>query len=286
MSPGRVRRTRPVFEKPWQRPQFSVSIQADNDGRLAAHSIVGTQAMNPVPLLPARSDRPVRFAVGTATRSASVWRVWANKTSDDVYASIATIEDLAKYSFHQSGEYMVHIRDFMHPHAARATVPFPSRRFDTWDRPEPWRAGWTHLLTIKVPGADVVDVRDQRYKRLDKVTWIPAAPLTDMTIVQLHLVDPAAPPLVGDAPSHTTPLGVIGGFQLPSGEVLLATAFTASLTRSERDELKAIRRDQHENPSDPNFSFDPALSPRLAVHHADGPDSPRQVWDLSYLGPR
>ncbi|MCX5042429.1 hypothetical protein OG921_04445 [Aldersonia sp. NBC_00410] len=131
-------------------------FELSDDRHRATVATLGPATERIVSFGPVTKRTALRYAVGRPGECSSVFRVWANKGKLDVYASIRTWKDWAKFSFHQSGRFIFHLSSVDHPGAEWVGRPdSDNRRIDDWDRPEPFVPGWTHLITFMVPTEDV-----------------------------------------------------------------------------------------------------------------------------------
>src|SRR5664279_4401308 len=73
----------------------------------------------------------IRVCVGKVGERSSVWRIWANKRSSDVYVAARTIAGVQRFSLHQSGVW----RYAWTASAAQDHVPEDQDRvIDRWQR--------------------------------------------------------------------------------------------------------------------------------------------------------
>lgn len=227
----------------------------------------------------------IRFSVGHPGECSSVFRVWANKGKLDVYASIRTWKDLAKFSFHQSGRYIFHLSSVEHPGAEWVGRPdSQNRRIDAWDRPAPFVPGWTHLITFMVPTADVRPCALAGWEDHQKVRWIKKPERID-TVSEFRLLigDPGMP-LVDIGPAdYLIDAGVIDGFVLANARLVLVTMHVTHLDATGR-QLLADLRDEFVRQAPEGFELNEDRGPRFADHTVQ-PDGRHALWDISPCQP-
>lgn len=243
--------------------------------------------------LPPREDDPtvsfkpvtkktaIRFAVGRPGQCSSVFRVWANRDKFDVYASIRSWKDLAKYSFHESGTYVYHLSSTEHENAKWVSLPdLSNRRIHSWTRPEPFVPGWTHLITFMVPTEDVRPNVNAGWDDPDKVRWI-SKPNRNDTVTEFRVLvgDPGMPLVDVGASNYLLDAGIIDGFVLCNDQIVVVTMHVTRLDAKGRRMLRALRREiTDQTPSD--FILDGKLAPRFASPNIQS-DGRHALWDLS-----
>ncbi|MBI5336170.1 MAG: hypothetical protein HZB45_00635 [Mycolicibacterium rufum] len=224
-----------------------------------------------------------RFAVGRPGECSSVFRVWANRKKFDVYAAIRTWNGLAKFSFHESGQYIYHLTSTEHENARWVSRPDPlSRRIERWEKPPAFVPGWTHLLTFMVPTYDVRPSLTAGYEDSQSVRWI-AKPSESDTVTEFRVaVGNSGFPLIDAGPSdHLLDAGVVDGFVLVNGQVVVITMHVTALDPDRRETVAEMREwCAARVPAD--FELDPELGPRFAFP-AVLDDGRRALWDLSAL---
>lgn len=129
----------------------------------------------------------VRVAVGEVGARSSVWRIWANAKTSDVYVAARTVAGEQKFSFHQSGDWRY---AWTYEAAQRNPETIgPSRVKDRWRRPDADGAGWTPAMSIWVRHQDVpVDLPDNTKE--DDVIWVPRPPEGYAAGIHLALIAP------------------------------------------------------------------------------------------------
>ncbi|PZO60726.1 MAG: hypothetical protein DI635_15335 [Pseudoxanthomonas suwonensis] len=242
-----------------------------------------------VPILtfgPVTKRTAARFAVGRPGECSSVFRVWANKGKLDVYASIRTWKDLAKFSFHQSGRYIFHLSSVDHPGAEWARRPDPqNRRISAWDRPAPFVPGWTHLITFMVPTEDVRPSPTSGWEDHERVRWIAKPERVDtVTEFRVAIGDPGMR-LVDVGPAdYLLDAGIVDGFVLANGRLVLITMHVTHLDETGRGLLADLRDELISRAERDGFDLNPELGPRVADHHVQA-DGRHTLWDIAHLHP-
>jgi hypothetical protein len=115
----------------------------------------------------------IRVGVGSAEGPrSSVWRVWANPNSDDVYLANRDTAAFEKISLHSSGKWrLAFTRE-----ASSLIVPTgQDRSIDKWRRPDEIAVGLTLACQIWIPGTEVASIGVPRGKRksLASIIWLP-----------------------------------------------------------------------------------------------------------------
>ncbi|OZC42395.1 hypothetical protein CH289_27325 [Rhodococcus sp. RS1C4] len=223
-----------------------------------------------------------RFAVGRPGECSSVFRVWANKGKLDVYASIRTWKNMAKFSFHQSGRCIFHLSSVDHPGAKWVERPDPeNRRISAWDRPAPFVPGWTHLVTIMVPTEDVRLSPNSGWEDYEKVRWIARPERIDtVTEFRVAIGDPGMRLIDAGPANYLIDAGIVDGFVLPDGRLVLITMHVTHLDATGRGLLTDLRKKYINCAENAGFDLDPKLGPRFADHNVQS-DGRHALWDLS-----
>lgn len=235
---------------------------------------------------PVTKRTAARFAVGRPGECSSVFRVWANKSKLDVYASIRTWKDLAKFSFHQSGRYIFHLSSVDHPGAEWAGRPdLENRRISAWERPAPFVPGWTHLITFMVPTEDVQRSPTSGWEDHEKVRWV-AKPkrLDTVTEFRVAIGDPGSHLVDAGPADHLLDAGVVDGFVLANGRLVLITMHVTHLDETGRELLADLRDECTKRAERDGFDLNPELGPRFAHHHVQA-DGRHALWDISHVYP-
>lgn len=259
-----------------------VEFDLSEDRRIARLRTPGPTGEHVVNFRSVAKRTAARFAVGAPGECSSIFRVWANKGKLDVYASIRTWKDLAKFSFHQSGRYVFHLSSVEHPGAEWVSRPDPeNRRVTAWDRPEPFVPGWTHLITFIVPTEDVKSSPNAGWEDPAKVRWIARPERTDtVTEFRVAIGDPGMPLIDVGPADYLLDAGIVDGFVLANGRLVLVTMHVTHLDENGQGLLTDLReacmRDAHSR----GFDMNPELGPRVA-HHDVLHDGRHALWDLS-----
>lgn len=235
---------------------------------------------------PVTKRTAARFAVGHPNECSSVFRVWANRGKLDVYASIRTWKDLAKFSFHQSGRFIFHLASVDHAGADWVERPDPdNRRIDAWDRPEPFVPGWTHLITFIVPTEDVVPYEGVGWEDHDKVRWITKPARADtVTEIRIALGEQHMPLVDTGAADYFLDAGIVDGFVLADGRLALITTHVTVLDPVRREWLDGLRRHARQGvPEGFELSGTETRAPRIA-HHTEQSDGRHVLWDITPYG--
>ena len=215
----------------------------------------------------------MRVAIGERGHRASIWRIWANRSTSDVYVAARAIIGVQKFSLHQSGDW----RYQWIGGNAEIYTDSNNRIIDRWERPPEPAHGWTRSVAIEVPHGHIDDIADDPDA---DVMWLPEGPVGHLGGFQIAVATPdkGEIDLKGMFP--------LGGFQLVSGECVIVLY---SQRQETNDDLtyrrQALRRtekmlsarghslaeliDQHETGAI-----------RFAVHGNDEHDV-RHVLDLS-----
>ena len=231
---------------------------------------------------PVTKRTAARFAVGRPGECSSVFRVWANKGKLDVYAAIRTWKDLAKFSFHQSGRYVFHLSSVDHPGAKWAHRSDPSnRRISAWDRPTPFVTGWTHLITFMAPTEDVRPCGNAGWEDHEKIRWITKPERTDtVTEFRVAIGNPGAPLIDAGPASYLLDAGIVDGFVLANGTLVLITMHVTHLDQIGQGLLTDLRGELLNRAHQEGFDLSPELGPRFADHQVQ-PDGRHALWDIS-----
>ncbi|ATD70520.1 hypothetical protein CNO18_09750 [Gordonia sp. 1D] len=230
---------------------------------------------------PVKKGSAIRFAVGRPGECSSVFRVWANRDKFDVYASIRTWKDLAKYSFHESGTYIYHLSSTEHAGAKWVTRPDPdNRRLHAWQRPEEFVPGWTHLITFMVPTEDVVPSPGAGWDGAGGVRWIAKPERTDtVTEFRVDLADTGMPRIDGGLPSYLLDAGIVDGFVLSNDQIVVVTMHVTRLDSKRGRWLRETRAECMAMVPD-DFAMSRELGPRFACPYLQ-PDGRHVLWDIS-----
>lgn len=214
--------------------------------------------------------RVVRFAVGSHTRRSSVWRVWSNNKSSDVYVAVRNIAGVQKFSLHESGQWHM---AYNTPEAAEQWGGKADRFMDTWSRPDHGITGWTKALAVKVPHGSLSDLPDEPAD--DAVLWLPEAPEGKAAVVGIAVVAANQ----GWVEMRGRP---VAAYRLVNGEAVVLVYEIEDMTDAIRTSLAdamteiPIAPDQVASISD---WMSEAVAPRTGIFGHDA-DDVRVVWDV------
>ncbi|QHN30790.1 hypothetical protein GII32_10720 [Gordonia amarae] len=256
-----------------------------SDDRRRATVRMLTSASEPILTFgPVTKRTAARFAVGHPGECSSIFRVWANKGKLDVYSAIRTWKDLAKFSFHQSGRYIFHLSSVDHPGAEWASRPDPgNRRISAWDRPEPFVPGWTHLMSFMVPTEDVRPCPTAGWEDPQKVRWIKKPERSDtVTEFRVAIGEAGAPLIDAGLADYLLDDGIVDGFVLANGRLVLITMHVTRLDDTGRSLLSNLREGCMERARNDGFDLNPELGPRFADHNVQS-DGRHALWDIAPL---
>lgn len=212
----------------------------------------------------------LRFAVGQRGRRSSVWRVWANTSSHDVYIASRTIAGIQKYSLHASGIWRL---AFTSEYMAEVGAGEVDRVIDRWSRPEPDASGVVPGPIIAVRAEDVTDMDDTALG--GQIDWVPA-PAADEGVFFHTLFLRLGQEL--SLPPRTMPVGIL---RLTNDEGFLVAAETAVPSDEQRESLVDARRKAEATLPDEVLkqAGEPGL--RLGVF-GNYDDGRRYVWDTAF----
>lgn len=210
----------------------------------------------------------IRVAVGRPGRRSGVWRVWATRNKSDVYVAARVLAGTLKFSLHESGDWR---HQWVSKARAKQFTNTEDRVLDQWPRPPARPGGWTSGLTIWVPGADILDITDDK-QSLAGVDWIPA-PLHD-SVVGIHV----AVAETGRGFVQLKQAAPMAGFWLADGRVVLVVISVQRLTDDARSWLDQQRIRAH-----PARGVTRAAAPgtRMALFGNDS-EGTRLIWDLAW----
>lgn len=238
------------------------------------------------PIRRAGSRTALRFTVGEPHRRGTIWRLWANRGSDDVYLGSRNTAGEVKVSLHQSGDWRLQMVAPESPktvHFHNAQGSRNGRILDRWNRPTPNTVGWTHALSIVLPEHHLVTVRDDDVRWYD-VRWYPA-PLPDEQVeFEIHIVAPQQGIVsYNKLLKNGGRISVIDALQLASGDVALVLALTVTTTREEAGYIARCETlARLGSPLVTEFDHSPQLAPRTLVLGVD-PSGGRRYYDLSFI---
>lgn len=208
----------------------------------------------------------IRVAVGEVGRRSEIWRIWANRSTADVYIAARSVANVQRFSLHQSGRWRFAFTANAAPDWADADR---DRAIDKWDRPPADDLGWLAAVAIEIRDRDVVSFPDDT--RPQDVQWIAPPPPGHYVSIRLSLIYPDRGPL-RDAGGR-----FVGALGLADGSAVLIVAAVqpiqperwAAVDAARTDALRRIRP----------VTSDPGL--RLAVFANDEPSRIRYVFDTA-----
>ena len=74
----------------------------------------------------------IRVVVGEPGKRSSVWRIWANKNTFDVYVAVRAIAGVQKWSLHETGDWRY---QFIDDEKVAKFSDRDSRVIDHWEKP-------------------------------------------------------------------------------------------------------------------------------------------------------
>lgn len=231
----------------------------------------------------ANPKKPIRFAVGHPGLRSSLWRLWANRSKDDVYLATRQSAGIFKISLHESGDWRVQLvgQDRGDVTYTPLTDSEPEGRvLHRWKRPRPGPAGWTDALSIWVIDIDVAEMPGDAEPGHD-AQWMQPPPAGGA--VEFRIVfAPPGPVILDMSEAVRRPgggLAYINGFRLAGGEAVLLFAATSLLDEAMLADIAQFRR-EHRMSVGPDFDLSPETGPRTAVITSDD-DGYQNIWDLS-----
>lgn len=175
----------------------------------------------------------LRVAVGEPGFRATVWRIWANRATSDVYVSVRG-DNTQKFSLHASGDWR---QQFQNVEVARQHTPeAQSRIIDQWQRPEESVAGWTKALSIWTGRADILPVPSDDSNKLKEVTWLVVPDSGHGAAIHVVVAKPDREMITLEA---ARPLAA---FSLANGEVVLVLTSYPALQPDEATRVEGYRR--------------------------------------------
>jgi hypothetical protein len=209
-----------------------------------------------------------RVAVGKVGRRSSIWRIWANKSTSDVYVAARTVAGEQKFSLHESGDW----RYAWTSEAAEALGgALPSRVKDRWRRGDPDEIGWTPALSIWVRSEDVTEMPDDT--KSEEVRWVERPPVGWVVGIHLLFIQPdlGGRALIG--------FRIVDVLRLANGHGLMVMTGARPITSQEVDHIAEGRtRAFAEVPEIVARSGEPGLRVAIFGYTDDGH---RTVWDTA-----
>ncbi|MCX6432914.1 MAG: hypothetical protein NTX29_09020, partial [Actinobacteria bacterium] len=111
----------------------------------------------------------VRVAVGQPGHRSSVWRIWSNRASSDVYIAARTIAAHQKFSLHESGDWRY---QWVRRDNNGSSQGPDSRIIDRWSPPNEVAHGMVPGVSIWVPHGQLNRLTDDRLTTKE-AKWIP-----------------------------------------------------------------------------------------------------------------
>lgn len=212
----------------------------------------------------------VRFAVGTEDCHSGVFRVWANRSTNDVYVAVRSIINHQKWSLHQSNDWRY---QWVNPAKAREFTDSDERLIDQWSPPqEIGGIGWTVAFMIHVRHEDVVGVSTNDV--VPELMLLPPPGPRHTAIIRIVIARPNAMSNF----IETKNLLPFTGFTLADGRAVLFTLShvpTPAETANEVDNIIA----QAVAAAPLGTSFD---QPNIRLMtYGNAPDGTRTVWDIA-----
>lgn len=173
----------------------------------------------------------IRFGIGSARcAKSSIWRVWANRNSSDVYIAPRHLGKIVKVSLHESGDWRL---QWIKSELATAYTNVGIRCIDQWECSARSIAGWRSSYTIWVP--PTFEALDEGKEPLDKpVKWVDCPPPDSVTAFTIALVTPDQGALWIDP---TVLPELLGGFFLPNKQAVVVFATRERMTQGQLDWL-------------------------------------------------
>lgn len=168
---------------------------------------------------------PIRFAVGAPSGDRSaVWRLWANKSKNDIYFANRDLAHHQKISLHESGSWRF---QWTKPEVAERFAPGQGRLIQEWNRPPEIRPGWTSSLVLWVDESDVVPMAPV-VSNGKPIRWVPK-PETGQ-LIAFHVIIGR----LDQGPVAVPRSQPVAAFTLTNGDIVLVIAVTHTLTESRR----------------------------------------------------
>ena len=250
------------------------------EGRVEVIIWHGDGSIDQHPVRRAGPGVALRFAAGEPGRRGTVWRLWANRNTNDVYVASRHTAAEFKVSFHASGDWRVqivqpdqpksiHIRDLVGDQSGRILFQ--------WRRPAPDDAGWTYGISIVLPDGHLVDTPVDQW---EDVQWhIPPGEDEQVEFV-ICLVKPdngtvMYGKLFRELHAH---LAYLDALELASGEVALVVALRLKTPEDEALYIERLEELSEETAIEAP-PFDASIGPRILVMGANEVREPR-FYDL------
>lgn len=212
----------------------------------------------------------VRIAVGRHDRRGSIWRIWANKKTADVYVAARTVAGVQKYSLHASGDWRQQWTTREHAMTFGGTE---DRVLDQWRRPPADDVGWIPGMSILTPHGNLQDLPDEPAN--EDVIWLPEPDEGEVAGIHVAIAQPDG----GEFPS--VGLCPVKAFSLATGGAVVVLWSGRMLTQGEVEWLETARAEalEHLRASAGRDGDLSAEGRRLGLHSSDE-NGHRKVWDL------
>lgn len=233
----------------------------------------------------AHPNRPIRLAVGRPGMRSSVWRIWANQGTSDIYIASRHTAGHHKISLHQSGDYRYQTIGFKKPYqhlsnfAIAGQLP-EGRLVGSWSRPEPQLHGWTDAMRIVIPTSELFDsiVPVDTSSDVKQTQWIEPAPRSQAVEIRIFVVRPNLGPFdLSEVAYQPGGVAIWGGMTLTSGEVVVVMSAHIAVGSNQEKEITRLK---HIGKSSRHFDSDLRNAPRILA--PDFETDYATFWDLGW----
>lgn len=204
----------------------------------------------------------------------SVWRVWANRNTSDVYIAARDIATVQKWSLHESGDWR---NQWETRQYAMHVSKSEDRVIDRWTQPaELEDIGWTQGFHITVRTEDLVDYGDGDDLPAS-IIWLPAPPADRyLTIhVMIARADRLDAEIQGVQPFYA--------FSLANGKVVVLTVCLPPRCAEDDAEIQSMFDQVTRHPKAVE-KLRRNRAPRATATTVDLETGGRGVWDLAVPG--
>jgi hypothetical protein len=167
-----------------------------------------------------------RFAVGGPTFRSAVWRIWANRSTSDVFIAPRRVAHLLKFSLHNDAG----VWRLAFVKGSPLALAVPDRTIDEWIRPQEPPYGWTPAVSIVVPHGELQEAP----QLAREVYFLTEAAQGCATVLTIAVVTPT------DAMLSMIGLPV-GGFILAGGKAVIVIAGERDMPDDERRMIEVHR---------------------------------------------
>jgi hypothetical protein len=206
---------------------------------------------------------------------ASVWRIWANPSTSDVYIAARDIANVQKWSLHPTG-------DWRHQWETRQYAMHLTNRddrvIDRWLQPPEYEdIGWTKAFHIRVRRQDLVDYGDGN-ELPQEIIWMPPPPQDHIAVIHVVIARPDRldSQVQGVFPFHA--------FSLANGQVVILTVSMQPVIAEAEAELQSMFEQIARDPRSAE-TVARASAPRVTATVVDEENGDRGVWDLAIPRP-